>query len=1020
MDLDEGKQVPIKVKFEYTTYEGKIAYSKEYEVKIFKEPDAFEINKVNIQKNCNYRTFEERMYYHMFNPDTSLFFKENAEFLPYIKSKKPVILRSCTTYAKQIIEYLREEEAKYKLGKSSDLSDNSTSTDDTLSSVKTQEFVDDKKQKNKNLAIFNLSRNYFDIDIFAEEFIAYEGIKYLISFMQYSTGNMKKYAIQSLQKLLSFESSRAYISQKKEIIDILYEILMKFDNSNSSVFTLDTLITILSQDEEKKEAQTMYLIEIAEKYAKKSSTLVFSQVVNLLTDNNKDSDIKIKGLLFINVLLNFCEPAKLAKLIQQLREAHIFNLLENIAKLRDQSFQEQLTNFQIKTNSVICGSDYEVSIYKKRVEEMRKKCDEVEKKYESIIEKQKLYENISSDLLDLQEYFNNLYKAHRYFDPYTPYQRHHEYNKKEIKYDQNGIINFKNILENDLNTEKVLLLDKYIQTKKDCENMKKENENLKEKNEVIIKQTVNNLETKLKNKLPIQEQIQKENQELQTKIKELEEKISKGDFPAITDTSTTTSSGTTSATPPPPPPPPPPPMMGGGAPIPPPPPPPMMGIPPPPPPPGIPPPPGVPPPPGAPPMPGFGMRRAAPTKPKITLKTKVKQLQWNRVLLLPKDTPDRPDSVWNDIKEPDIDINEVVSLYEVRKKKTIKEEEVAKPVISKKKFLDDKRTQAVGITIAKLPSTSEVEKALSSMDSQKMDGNKINALLLILLTKEELTQCKALEGDSGEWDKGEQYLIEINQIICHKEKLKIWSLINQFDELFPEIEESTKYLIPACEELKNNKHFNLFLSGILSVGNILNGGSNKGQADGFNMDLLSKISGIKDNRGNSILTFICSKVHKEDSSFEGFKNQFPQLEKASTFSLAETIKNAGNLKKISKDIEKLLESVSLQDKFKEKANNNLEEYKKQVEILEKNIEKGTKKYQETVKYFGFKESDKYYEQNVLFFKMILNFFKEVDKAMPKFDVKKIILEQNKSIGKKVDQNLLMTNLMSQLKKKIQG
>ena len=159
MDIDEGKKVPIKVKFEYTTYDGKTAYSKEYEVKISKDPEAFDINKVNILKNCNYRTFEERMYYHMFNPDSSLFFKENNEFLPYIKSKKPVILRSCTTFAKQIIEYLREEEAKYKLGKSSDLSDNSDSTNDSMSTVKTQEFIDDKKQKNKNLAIFNLSKN---------------------------------------------------------------------------------------------------------------------------------------------------------------------------------------------------------------------------------------------------------------------------------------------------------------------------------------------------------------------------------------------------------------------------------------------------------------------------------------------------------------------------------------------------------------------------------------------------------------------------------------------------------------------------------------------------------------------------------------------------------------------------------------------------------------------------------------------------------------------------------------------
>ena len=51
--------------------------------------------------------------------------------------------------------------------------------------------------------------------------------------------------------------------------------------------------------------------------------------------------------------------------------------------------------------------------------------------------------------------------------------------------------------------------------------------------------------------------------------------------------------------------------------------------------------------------------------------------------------------------------------------------------------------------------------------------------------------------------------------------------------------------------------------------------------------------------------------------------------------------------------------------------------------------------------------------------MLLTFFKEIDKAMPKLDVKKVISSQNRVVGKKVDQSALMNNLMSQLKKKVQ-
>ncbi|MGL4948057.1 MAG: hypothetical protein ACRC42_01585, partial [Mycoplasma sp.] len=77
--------------------------------------------------------------------------------------------------------------------------------------------------------------------------------------------------------------------------------------------------------------------------------------------------------------------------------------------------------------------------------------------------------------------------------------------------------------------------------------------------------------------------------------------------------------------------------------------------------PGIPSVPGVPGVPGVPSIPGMpiGLNiplRAQPTKQKITLPTKVKTLQWNRILLLPNQAPARPNLIWNNIKETQIDI----------------------------------------------------------------------------------------------------------------------------------------------------------------------------------------------------------------------------------------------------------------------------------------------------------------------------------------------------------------------------
>ena len=110
-------------------------------------------------------------------------------------------------------------------------------------------------------------------------------------------------------------------------------------------------------------------------------------------------------------------------------------------------------------------------------------------------------------------------------------------------------------------------------------------------------------------------------------------------------------------------------------------------------------------------------------------------------------------------------------------------------------------------------------------------------------------------------------------------------MINEFNDIYPEINDSLQYLEGACEEIKTNKYFKELLATILGLGNILNGGTNKGQADGFSLDLLGKLSGIKDSFGNSALTWICAKTNKDDPTFKGMKGQFPKLEKAVNFSL---------------------------------------------------------------------------------------------------------------------------------------
>ena len=150
------------------------------------------------------------------------------------------------------------------------------------------------------------------------------------------------------------------------------------------------------------------------------------------------------------------------------------------------------------------------------------------------------------------------------------------------------------------------------------------------------------------------------------------------------------------------------------------------------------------------------------------------------------------------------------------------------------------------------------------------------------------------------------------------------------------------------------------------------------------------------------------------------KGEFPNLEKAAGFSINETKKKLDELSNMVDTVDKLLNKLNTQDEFIKKANNSLEGSKQKVNGFKKKEEKNKDFYHETIKFFGYKEKDKYYDENGLFFKMLLNFFNEVDKQLPKFDVKRVLDYQNRMVGKKVDQSAIMRGLMTQLKQKVQG
>ena len=1014
---EEG--VPINVRFQFQNTEGETTLSDKYTVYlniINNKFEDFQEARVNIINSCNFRELEERCYYSMYDENKKLLMKAGEDLTRFIKvpknpkdkkakeiEPKDLIMINCKSLAEDICDILDKEISNY------------VKQNDSDQPPKPSPYTTEVKR------ILRYLEGNFEMELFAEEFIKAHGISYLDKIITYNKGNIRSYGLLSILKLLDFENAFDYFNTKLEILSNLFNVAITEDSENikQNQYSLDIIIKIIGKDEN-KDNKVILIIDAAEKYAKKTHTELFQGIVNNFKEKNQEIELKLKSLVFINHIVCYCPQSVLSRIIIKLKNTGIFELLEKSRKQtqkgpgHENEFVEQIDVFFKKANEVFEERQFKVDSIKKYIEDMKTHIEEIEKKSNSLTEQKDFYDCIIkdfvgyldiSDCVSYQSGITNPKESNERFDPSL---------NKKIQVDSTGMVDFKSIIDDGNKNELEQLIQKYAVIEKEYEALKQTNKNLKGENGEITNDQIAELEKKLKTENEVNLKMQATKEELEKKIKEIEQKLPSKEK----ESSSETSSG---PVPPPPPPPPPPPGIPGvpGAVPPPPPPPPIpgMGPPPPPPPPGIPGVPGVPGVPMPPGAPGFMAPNVArPTKKKIVLKTKLKQLQWQRVLLLPKTAENRPNLIWNDMNEIKLDIDEVTYLFGAKKKEAEKTEE-KKPKVEVKKFLDTKRTQEVNIIRTKLPEPEVVSKALINFDQSLLNSEQIDGLIKILITKEELEMYKNM-GEDGNWDKGEKYIVQINNIPNHVTKLNIWSLINKFEEKLPGTIESLKYMIGACEEIKSNQHFKLILSITLGLGNILNGGSTRGQADGFHLDLIKKLPGIKDNNGNSIMTWICSKAHKIDSSFEGFKGKFPQLEKAVQFSLKEINQVLNEIKKIISQIEKLMKDLP-GDKFKQKTEENLTYFNEKYKSFEESDKKNKEAYKNLVKFYGYKETDDICEKNEVFFKMLLDFFKEIDKAMPKLDVKKIISMQNRAIGKKVDQKVLMNNLMSQLKQRVQ-
>ncbi|XP_026752070.2 formin-2-like isoform X2 [Galleria mellonella] len=320
---------------------------------------------------------------------------------------------------------------------------------------------------------------------------------------------------------------------------------------------------------------------------------------------------------------------------------------------------------------------------------------------------------------------------------------------------------------------------------------------------------------------------------------------------------------------------PPPPPMPGSSPLP----PPMPGSGPPPPPnmPGLgPPSPGPPPPPNlgpvpfpAPPVGGWSMQRATLRKIPVKPAAPMKPLYWTRILAPPPPTTYQEEDsngikpLWLEIEETKLEnIDEFTDLFSRQVVKApVKKKVEVKTKILPIKILDSKRSQNVGILAQSLHvEFSEIENAIYNFDTSVVSLEALQQIYELRASDEELSLIKEHLKNKPDvpLDKPEAFLHDLSGIPNFAERISCFMFQAEFEDAISTTMHKLDNLKHTCEFLMTSESLKKLFAIILTLGNYMNGGNGqRGQADGFGLEILSKLKDVKSKQSNvTLLHFI--------------------------------------------------------------------------------------------------------------------------------------------------------------------
>lgn len=367
---------------------------------------------------------------------------------------------------------------------------------------------------------------------------------------------------------------------------------------------------------------------------------------------------------------------------------------------------------------------------------------------------------------------------------------------------------------------------------------------------------------------------------------------------------------------------------------------------------GLPPPPPPPPPPGIHPSVVKPLEGSAPTSPKPKIKMKV--VNWTKV---PPRTISSFENVWKEVENlPEAE--RIAVDYETLEKlfcRKLIAKAQNKPKVKPPKeilLLDPKRSMNTNIFLKQFKeSHSEIVAMIKEGDIDKIGPERLRGLQKILPVEDEVTMLKEFDGDKEKLGNAEKFYVELIQLQAFDTRINGLVLKDEFKQDVSAIRPNIESVVNACQHLLHNESFEMFLRYVLETGNFMNAGGYAGDAKGFKISSLNKLTDTRaSNPRVTLLHYLVEEAEKKDKDALAFVGElYPDLNRASKFTIDALTAEVKDVKDSVSNLDKNLKNCPADVKSQLKSF--LQEAKTEIKSLEKDfktIDSWTKKL---VKYF---------------------------------------------------------------------